>query len=65
MDLRVGNDQTAGYECPQAVPSHVSDEEWALVAPYLTLLPEEVGQREHSLREVFNGLRYIVKTGAP
>lgn len=46
-------------------PSDVSDDEWALVAPYLTLLPEESGQRSHSLREVFNGLRYIVKTGAP
>jgi transposase len=46
-------------------PFDVSDEEWALVAPYLTLLPEEAGQREHSLREVFNGLRYIIKTGAP
>lgn len=46
-------------------PSDVSDEEWALVAPYLMLLPEESGQRVHSLREVFNGLRYIVKTGAP
>jgi len=46
-------------------PSDVSDEEWALVAPYLTLLPEEASQREHSLREVFNGLRYIIKTGAP
>jgi transposase len=23
------------------------------------------GQREHSLREVFNGLRYVIKTGAP
>lgn len=46
-------------------PSDVSDDEWALVAPYLTLLPEEARQREHPLREVFNGLRYIVKTGAP
>src|SRR5579859_6333822 len=46
-------------------PSDVSDDEWALVAPYLTLLPEEAGQRSHRLREVFNGLRYIVKTGAP
>src|SRR4051812_3703947 len=46
-------------------PSDVSDEEWALVAPCLTLLPEQAGQREHSLREVFNGLRYVVKTGAP
>lgn len=46
-------------------PSDVSDEEWALVAPYLTLLPETAPQREHSLREVFNGLRYVVKTGCP
>src|SRR3954465_7062139 len=46
-------------------PSDVSDEEWALVAPYLTLLAQEAGQRQHSLREVFNGLRYIIKTGAP
>ena len=46
-------------------PSDVSDAEWVLVAPYLTLLPEQCGQREHSLREVFNGLRYVVKTGAP
>ena len=46
-------------------PSDVSDEEWALVAPYLALLPEDAAQRSHSLREVFNGLRYVVKTGAP
>ena len=46
-------------------PSDVSDDEWSLVAPYLTLLPEAAGQREHSLREVFNGLRYVLKTGAP
>jgi transposase len=26
---------------------------------------EDAGQREHDLREVFNGLRYIVKAGAP
>ena len=46
-------------------PSDVSDDEWGLVAPYLTLLAEDAGQREHSLREAFNGLRYILKTGAP
>jgi transposase len=45
-------------------PSAVSHEEGALVAPDLTLL-RDAGQREHPLREVFNGLRYIVKTGAP
>ena len=46
-------------------PSDVSDAEWALVAPYLALLPEDAGQRRHDLREVFDGLRYIVQTGAP
>ena len=48
-----------------AYPSDVSDEEWALVAPYLALLRESSGQRDHELREVFNGLRFIVRTGAP
>lgn len=46
-------------------PSDVSDEEWAFVAPYLSLLPLDVRQRRHDLREVFNALRYIVKSGAP
>jgi transposase len=36
-----------------------------LVAPYLTLMPQDAGQREHALREVFNGPRYVIKTGAP
>jgi transposase len=46
-------------------PSDVTDEDWTLVAPYLVLLPEDAGQRSHPLREVFNGLCYIIKTGAP
>ena len=45
-------------------PSDVSDDEWAFVAPYLTLMTEDAPQRDHSLREVFNGLRWIVRTGA-
>jgi transposase len=45
-------------------PSDVGDDEWAFVAPYLTLLSETAGQRRHNLREVFNGVRSIVKTGA-
>jgi len=49
----------------KAYPSDVGDEEWALVAPYLTLMTEDAPQRDFPLREVFNGLRYIVKTGAP
>ena len=49
----------------KAYPSDVSDEEWAFVAPYLTLMREDAPQREHDLREVFNGLRYMVRTAAP
>jgi transposase len=44
-------------------PSDVSDDEWAFVAPYLTLMKEDAPQRERALREVFNGLRYIVRGG--
>jgi transposase len=46
----------------KAYPSDVSDEEWALVAPYLALLPKGAGQRRHGLHQVFNGLSYVVKT---
>jgi transposase len=48
----------------KAYPTDVSDDEWALVAPYLTRITEEAPQRDHSLREVFNGLRWIVRVGA-
>ena len=44
--------------------SDVSDDEWALVAPYLTVMTEEAPQREYPLREVFNALRWVVRTGA-
>ncbi len=49
----------------KAYPSDVSDDEWAFLAPYLTLMKDEAPQREHPLREVFNGLRWVVRTGAP
>jgi transposase len=45
-------------------PSDVSNEEWAFVAPYLALVREDAQQRNHDLREVFNGLRWIVRTGS-
>ena len=45
-------------------PTDVSDEEWMLVAPYLTLMKEDAPQREYPLREVFNGLRWFVRAGA-
>jgi transposase len=46
-------------------PSDVSDEEWAFVIPYLALIREDAPQRTHGLREVFNALRWIVRSGAP
>ena len=45
-------------------PSDVLDDEWAFVAPYLTLMSEDAPQRDHSLRDVFDGLRWIARTGA-
>lgn len=49
----------------KAYPSDVSDDEWAFVAPYLALISEAAPQRVYPLREVFNGLRYLVRSGAP
>ena len=46
-------------------PTDITDDEWAFVAPYLTLMHEDAPQRHHNLREVFNALRWIVHTGAP
>ncbi len=46
-------------------PTDVSDEEWAFVAPYLTLVRQDAPQRHHDLREAFNALRWIVRAGAP
>jgi transposase len=45
-------------------PSDVSDDEWAFVAPYLTLMTEDAPQRDYPLREVFNGLRWLARAGA-
>lgn len=38
-------------------PSDVSDDAWAFIPFYLTVMAEDAPQREYSLREVFNGLR--------
>ena len=49
----------------KAYPSDVTDEEWAFVAPYLTLITPDAPQRRHDVREVYNALRWIVRTGSP
>jgi hypothetical protein len=49
----------------QPYPSDVTDEEWEFAAPYLTLMTRDAPQREHDLREVFNGMRWVVRAGSP
>ena len=49
----------------KSYPTDVTDEEWAFVAPYLTLMDEAAPQRRYDLREVFNALRWMVRAGAP
>src|SRR5262245_2533816 len=46
-------------------PTDVTDDEWAFLAPYLTLMDPDAPQRRRDLREVFNALRRIVRAGAP
>src|SRR6476620_8916244 len=48
----------------QSYPSDGSDDEWSVVAPYLTLMTEDAPQRDYPLREVFNGLRCLARAGA-
>ena len=46
-------------------PTDVSNEEWALVVTYLTLMKQDAPQREHDLRAVFNALRWMARARAP
>jgi transposase len=47
----------------KSYPSDVSDAEWEFLLPYLLLMREDAPQREYPLRELFNAMRYVVKTG--
>lgn len=49
----------------RSYPSDVRDDEWAFCASYLTLMREDAPQRDYSLREVFNDLRWLVRAGSP
>jgi transposase len=49
----------------KSYPSDVRDEEWSFCAPNLTLMREDAPQREHSLRELYNGLRWFIRAGCP
>lgn len=43
--------------------SDVSDAEWEFLIPYLALMREDAPQRNYPSRELFNGIRYVIKTG--
>lgn len=47
----------------KAYLSGVSDEEWSLVVLYLLLMTGAAPQHQHDLRELFNGLRYVMRYG--
>lgn len=49
----------------KSYPSDVTNDEWAFCAPYLTLMTEDAPQREYPLRDVFDALRWLVRSGAP
>jgi len=46
-------------------PTDVTDEEWAFAAPSLTLMRPDAPQRRYGLRECFNALLWIGRSGAP
>src|SRR3954454_10491959 len=47
----------------KSYPSDVSDAEWEFLIPYLTLMREDAPQRGYALRDAFDAIRYVVKTG--
>ncbi len=47
----------------RAYPSDVSDDEWSLIVPHLTLMGEDAPQRTYPLHELFNVLRYVIRYG--
>lgn len=65
MNLEVVGVEHGGMRARKAFPSDVSDGKRAFVAPYLALMKEAAPQREHPMREVYNGLRWMVRLGAP
>jgi transposase len=47
----------------KSYPSDVTDAEWEFLLPYLNLMREDAPQREYPLRDLFNAIRYVVRTG--
>jgi transposase len=49
----------------KAYPSDVTDAEWQFVLPYLCLVREDAAQRVYHLRDLFDGLRWLSRSGSP
>jgi transposase len=47
----------------KSYPSDVTDAEWEFLLPYLSLIGEDAPQREYPLRDLFDAIRYVVRTG--
>ena len=46
-------------------PSDCSEEEWQFVMPYLTLMKSDAPQRPYDLRNVFDALSWMCRSGSP
>lgn len=44
-------------------PTDLSDREWATLAPFFPEPPTTGRPRKHSWRELFNAMRYVLRTG--
>lgn len=47
----------------RAYPSDVTDDEWGFLLLSLALVREDASQRQYPIREPFNALHYVVRTG--
>jgi transposase len=47
----------------RSYPSDVSDAEWEFLVLFLTLMREDAPQRDYPMRDLFNAIRYVVRTG--
>ena len=59
LSIRLGtSDERKPY------PSDGTDAEWNFWVPYLTLMKADAPQRQHALRELCNGRRWLARTGS-
>lgn len=43
----------------------ITDEQWKIVEPLVTMKPAETGRPRRNAREMLNGILWILRTGAP